>query len=187
MVVWITIGITIWGFQEQQQSHPMNNGDFILDGQQSSNADISPLASVESCTASNFLKGFSMLLLVDGIHAGTFFLILEQVGAVGSALLKGMQTVAVVLLSAVFFCGIETAQCLSFVKVISIVLVISGTICYAIGKAHQTSPPPTSGQPSYFSSSLIMSIVEHEKEKNDYGDDTPSSTNSRGQEMKILT
>lgn len=102
-------------------------------------------ASASSCAPSEFSEGFSLLLLVDAVHAAAFFLLLKQIGAVGSALLKGLQAVAVVLLSASFFCSREAAQCLTVAKGFSIVLVISGTLLYAVGRneerSEKRSPP----------------------------------------------
>jgi len=87
--------------------------------------------SSASCSASTFSKGFVALFLLDAVHAAAFFLLLKQIGAVGSALLKGAQAVVVVILSAIFFCSKEESQCLTSAKAGSIVLVLSGTIWYA--------------------------------------------------------
>mmetsp|Transcript_18619 Transcript_18619/g.53519 ORF Transcript_18619/g.53519 Transcript_18619/m.53519 type:complete len:407 (+) Transcript_18619:278-1498(+) len=89
--------------------------------------------SSDICPAPEFVKGFSFMLMVDAFHSAAFFLMLKQIGAVGSALLKGVQSVAVVILSAIFFCPQEEAQCLTTMKAISVILVLSGTFLYAAG------------------------------------------------------
>ena len=89
--------------------------------------------SADVCPAPDFVKGFTFMLLVDAFHSAAFFLMLKQIGAVGSALLKGIQSVAVVILSAIFFCPHEEAQCITTVKSISVILVLSGTFLYAAG------------------------------------------------------
>ena len=71
------------------------------------------------------------MLMVDAFHSAAFFLMLKQIGAVGSALLKGVQSVAVVILSAIFFCPYEETQCLTTFKALSVVLVLSGSFLYA--------------------------------------------------------
>ena len=83
------------------------------------------------CPAPEFVKGFSFMLMVDAFHSAAFFLMLKQIGAVGSALLKGVQSVAVVILSAIFFCPYEETQCLTTFKALSVVLVLSGSFLYA--------------------------------------------------------
>eukprot|EP00521_Asterionellopsis_glacialis_P014409 CAMPEP_0195305114 /NCGR_PEP_ID=MMETSP0707-20130614/35693_1 /TAXON_ID=33640 /ORGANISM="Asterionellopsis glacialis, Strain CCMP134" /LENGTH=336 /DNA_ID=CAMNT_0040369139 /DNA_START=374 /DNA_END=1384 /DNA_ORIENTATION=- len=116
MAFWVFTGIQRGGFQARE-----GDGD----------PSIGPATTM--CSSTDFIKGFSILLLVDAVHAGAFFLLLKEIGAVGSALLKGMQTVAVVTLSAVFFCHAETTQCMTVIKACSIVLVLSGTTSYALG------------------------------------------------------
>ena len=93
------------------------------------------------CPATDFVKGFTFMLLVDAFHSAAFFLMLKQIGAVGSALLKGIQSVAVVILSAIFFCPHEEAQCITTVKSISVVLVLSGTFLYAAGSSVEDESP----------------------------------------------
>jgi len=85
----------------------------------------------DTCTFPSFSKGVGLMLLVDSLHSAAFFLMLRQIGAIGSALLKGIQSVAVVLLSAAFFCSQEETQCLTTVKCMSVCLVLGGTVLYA--------------------------------------------------------
>eukprot|EP00578_Thalassiosira_sp_NH16_P001955 CAMPEP_0181129610 /NCGR_PEP_ID=MMETSP1071-20121207/29412_1 /TAXON_ID=35127 /ORGANISM="Thalassiosira sp., Strain NH16" /LENGTH=381 /DNA_ID=CAMNT_0023215605 /DNA_START=540 /DNA_END=1686 /DNA_ORIENTATION=+ len=91
--------------------------------------------SPEVCSLPSLAKGFCSMLLVDAVHSAAFFLMLKQIGAVGSALLKGVQSVAVVLLSAAFFCPREEAQCLTIVKALSVALVLIGTFLYAVSSS----------------------------------------------------
>lgn len=97
----------------------------------------------DACTVANFSKGVGFMLVVDSLHSAAFFLMMRQIGAVGSALLKGVQSVAVVALSAVFFCPQEEAQCLTALKSVSVCLVLGGTVLYAA--ASSTSENDQSG------------------------------------------
>ena len=90
-------------------------------------------SSGTTCSAPNFVRGFLSLVAVDGTHAATFFLLLSRIGSVGSALLKGVQSVSVMALSAVFFCGREAAQCPTPGKMGSAAIVLAGTMFYAVG------------------------------------------------------
>mmetsp|Transcript_18394 Transcript_18394/g.37049 ORF Transcript_18394/g.37049 Transcript_18394/m.37049 type:complete len:405 (-) Transcript_18394:270-1484(-) len=92
-----------------------------------------PHVAPDTCSVSAFAKGYGFMLMTDCVHSAAFFLMLKQIGAVGSALLKGIQSVAVVLLSAAFFCPQEEAQCLTSIKAVSVILVLSGTFLYASG------------------------------------------------------
>lgn len=87
--------------------------------------------SSDACDSQSLTKGIGFKLLVDSLHSATFFLMLKHIGAVGSALLKGIQSVAVVLLSTVLFCPQEEAQCLTRLKSTSVCLVLGGTVLYA--------------------------------------------------------
>ena len=116
MATYILSSISVKGFQEEGMK-----------------ADI--------CPATDFVKGFTFMLLVDALHSAAFFLMLKQIGAVGSALLKGIQSVAVVILSAIFFCPHEEAQCITTVKSISVVLVLAGTFLYAAGSTAEDESP----------------------------------------------
>lgn len=58
----------------------------------------------------------------------------------GAALLKGLQTVAVVLSSAALFCSKEEdTQCLTVMKLLSLVLVLSGTLLFGFGGKRQVA------------------------------------------------
>jgi len=93
----------------------------------------------EACSPSDFVRGFCFMLLTDAIHSAAFFSMLKQIGAVGSALLKGIQSVAVVALSAIVFCPREETQCLTPLKAMSALLVLSGMIVYAVGSAEKNA------------------------------------------------
>jgi len=121
MATYILTSVSISGFQEAGQS-------------------------AGACSAPEFVKGFTFMLLVDAFHSAAFFLMLKQIGAVGSALLKGIQSIAVVILSAIFFCPHEEAQCLTAVKSISVVLVLSGTFLYAAGSTASEDERPEGNQ-----------------------------------------
>ncbi|KNC82788.1 hypothetical protein SARC_04921 [Sphaeroforma arctica JP610] len=71
--------------------------------------------------------------VVNSVHAGSFFIILGELGAVESALLKIIQTVCVFAFSAVFFCQYESSQCASPMKFMSMLLVACGLVVYAMG------------------------------------------------------
>jgi drug/metabolite transporter (DMT)-like permease len=95
-----------------------------------------PQLGIENPTAPVILKGFVALLCIDAIHAAAFFALLSKLGAVASALLKGVQTIIVVLLSAALFCDPETSpqQCLDTVKISSMSIVLLGVLCFAGSK-----------------------------------------------------
>ena len=124
MFFWVMIGILTTGFHDrdwslQQQQNEFENG-------QSYDGNIYYI-----------IGGFALLVLVDTIHAASFFTLLKNIGAVASALLKGLQMVIVIALSAFFFCSKESSQCLTVSKVLSALLVLSGVICYGVGGSSQ--------------------------------------------------
>eukprot|EP00547_Thalassionema_nitzschioides_P013384 CAMPEP_0194262430 /NCGR_PEP_ID=MMETSP0158-20130606/46543_1 /TAXON_ID=33649 /ORGANISM="Thalassionema nitzschioides, Strain L26-B" /LENGTH=143 /DNA_ID=CAMNT_0039002587 /DNA_START=826 /DNA_END=1254 /DNA_ORIENTATION=- len=82
------------------------------------------------------LLGFSGLVLIDTVHAASFFTLLKSVGAVTSALLKGVQCLVVMALSALFYCPTEPSQCLTGMKIFSALLVLTGVAGYGAGSAH---------------------------------------------------
>lgn len=86
--------------------------------------------------------GFWLLVLVDAGHAASFFALLSSLGAVSAALMRGLQTVAVFVSSAVLFCAAEETQCITPVKMASIVFVLAGTLVYA---AAPHTPSRTAG------------------------------------------
>ena len=108
--------------------HVLGGGFFFLDDSSSSNNNhINNLP-----TTTTIVMGFLSLCLVNTIHAASFFGLLQQLGAAGSSLLRGLQTVVVVLVSALLFCSdAEHAQCLTTTKSCSLVLVLMGMYIYS--------------------------------------------------------
>merc|ERR1712097_61337 len=85
-------------------------------------------------TPSRVAQIYVGLVLVNAVHALAFFTMLSDIGAVGSALMKGVQAVSVFTLSATFFCNYESSQCFSPLKATSMGVVLVGTSCYSIAK-----------------------------------------------------
>lgn len=133
MLVWVSIGILTTGFHGNNDDNDgMSNHDGIQQGgdimdqhqhqHQKQDIEIIPIIS-----------GFFLLVLIDTAHAAAFFILLKNIGAVASALLKGVQAVVVISLSALFFCSREQSQCLTTIKVMSACLVLGGVFCYGLG------------------------------------------------------
>jgi len=110
MFCWVTINTLIFGFFESKTEE-----------------------MVENIAIEKIMCELSLLVLVNLAHAASFFKIVEQIGALGSALLKGVQAVTVVAIGALIFCRNEKSQCLNTTKALSASLVIFGTIGYAAG------------------------------------------------------
>lgn len=129
MILWIIVGVSLHGFQDED--HKSRKFDIHSTYDSTLNGDDDSLTNIIRP-----VLGFILLLIVDAIHAATFFSILQYVGAVGSALLKGVQVVVVVVLTSMFFCGPkDESQCLTYRKAYSIVFVSLGVFCYGIGKS----------------------------------------------------
>lgn len=134
MTLWVLIGILTTGFydddkyqQQQQNQQP---------------------------SITSILGGFVLLTLIDTAHAAAFFTLLKNIGAVASALLKGIQAVVVILLSALFFCSSEgEGQCLTLNKVVSAALVLSGVFVYGVG-ANNNGKSDKNGRISHSCSGL---------------------------------
>ena len=82
------------------------------------------------------------LILVNAVHAWSFFNMLDQVGAVSSAVMKGAQVVLVFATSVVFFCQFQASQCFSWSKAIAVAVVVAGLLIYAYSTSHDKAPPP---------------------------------------------
>lgn len=128
MLLWVVIGTICFGFQPDTETV---TGDYD--------------ASSDNVTLDVFY-GFGLLLLVDAIHAASFFGLLSSIGAVASALLKGVQVVVVVTLSAMLYCqntisdmtvSDESQQCLTLSKSISVFFVLLGLMCYGLSSSKQ--------------------------------------------------
>ncbi len=132
MLLWVVIGILMTGFHEEGWAPPSPSSPTTIDG-----------------NINYVLGGFILLVLVDAIHAAAFFTLLKNIGAVASALLKGLQMVVVIALSAFFFCAKESSQCLTYNKSVSAFLVMCGVFSYGLGKSTSSSTPnptPNIGQ-----------------------------------------
>jgi hypothetical protein len=83
---------------------------------------------------STILMGFTALTITNTIHAAAFFGLLSQIGAAASSLLRGLQTVVVVVVSAIWFCHPqqEPAQCWTWYKTISLGLILIGMYLYGL-------------------------------------------------------
>jgi len=129
MLVWVLVNIVLYGFRDEDYQSAMTGTGYNYDGN-SSDDDILHIDIFR------FLLGFVLLLVTDCIHAATFFSILQNIGAVGSALLKGVQLIAVVVLSSIFFCcPSDESQCLTHTKSYSVTFVLLGVLCYGIGNS----------------------------------------------------
>ena len=84
-----------------------------------------------------------VLILINAVHSAAFFRIIDQIGAVASALMKGVQTCLVFCVSAVLFCAVDSAQCFSTLKAVSCVLVVGGVVVYGTVRAPAAKMPLT--------------------------------------------
>jgi len=64
------------------------------------------------------------------LHAGAFFFLLAQIGAISASVLKAVQAVAVFVLAHVLFCGKDPAQCITGLKSIALLVVLAGVYVY---------------------------------------------------------
>lgn len=71
-----------------------------------------------------------MLALIDGLHSAAFFVMLNRIGAVASALMKGVMMVIVFFIGAGFFCREQVTQCFTWPKFLSMVVVMAGIAVY---------------------------------------------------------
>ena len=136
MSIWVLTGSVIWGYHNNE----LDENDSTTTAQSNSHTGSGDVAAAVTAPAafppsvSIVVCGLASLVLVDVVHAAAFFTLLQHIGAIGSALLKGGQTVTVVLLSALIFCHHEQSQCLTRRKSSSLASVLSGMILYAISK-----------------------------------------------------
>lgn len=85
---------------------------------------------------------YAALTLVNAVHAWAFFNMLEKVGAVSSAVMKGLQLVLVSCFSFVFFCRYQETQCFSVSKASGVAAVAVGLLVYARSTAPSRSDRP---------------------------------------------
>jgi len=127
MMVWVAFGILLSGFDDED-----TRLDTEEDGIQYNGIDYNRFLKV--------MLGLMTLTTVSCLHAASFFKLLKNLGAVASALLKGVQAVVVVMLSAILYCPLESSQCLTWSKFFSMMIVILGVFGYGLGsrKKHDT-------------------------------------------------
>ncbi len=110
--------------------------------------------------------GFIGLLFVDALHAVSFFSLLSSLGAIGSALLKGVQTIIVVILSGIFFCSVDTPQqCMTVSKGFSMFMILSGVFTFAFGKKNKKTKVKLSPSPSFSDTKTTNNIHPTEQTK----------------------
>lgn len=73
----------------------------------------------------------SAIAFANWLHSATFFYLLKWVGAVSSAVMKGLQAVLVFVMADIIFCNRQSNQCFDTYKVISLVVVVGGVLAYA--------------------------------------------------------
>jgi drug/metabolite transporter (DMT)-like permease len=97
--------------------------------------------------------GLPCLLIANMVHSGAFFCMLGSLGAVVAGIMKGLQAVAVFILSATIYCSIEETQCVVFfvdgkygpglLKTFAMYMVVRGVFAYSVApKAEALAPPP---------------------------------------------
>eukprot|EP00667_Euglena_gracilis_P009118 EG_transcript_9250 len=98
--------------------------------------------------------GLPVLLLVNAVHSGSFFFMVSSHGAVSAGIMKGVQAVAVFVLSATVFCSFEKSQCVTvfedghlspgLLKVFAMYMVVRGILAYSMAPR---LPPPAPASP----------------------------------------
>ncbi|GFH48285.1 hypothetical protein CTEN210_04760 [Chaetoceros tenuissimus] len=111
MMLWVSGGMIIYGFQDASESDIETN----------------------TIPWNKSIFGFVALVFVDAVHAGAFFTLLKNLGAVASALLKGVQAIVVIALSSILYCPTEASQCLTLMKAVSAIVVLAGVVTYGYG------------------------------------------------------
>jgi drug/metabolite transporter (DMT)-like permease len=86
------------------------------------------------------LAGYAALVVTNMLHAAVFFKLLGEFGAVGAAVMKGVQTVLVFTIGATYFCHAhaDVRQCATPATVFSMLLVLGGLLGFA---ANPPAPP----------------------------------------------
>ncbi|GIQ83026.1 hypothetical protein KIPB_004272 [Kipferlia bialata] len=75
---------------------------------------------------------YGILTLVDTVHSGCFYTMLGVIGSVSMAVYKTVASVGVFLGSALFFCSVDPAECMTGYKVASLIVVLVGVVGYAV-------------------------------------------------------
>ena len=82
---------------------------------------------------------YAGLTVINAVHAWAFFNMLEKVGAVSSAVMKGLQLVLVFAFSVTFFCQMQATQCFTWSKATGVGVVALGLLVYAHSTATAAS------------------------------------------------
>ena len=83
------------------------------------------------------LGAYAALTLASLVHAVTFYHLVGRIGSVTAGVMKGCQATAVFVAAHALFCGTQPTQCFTPSKAWSLVLVVSGTVTYAISQLEQ--------------------------------------------------
>jgi hypothetical protein len=86
----------------------------------------------KEASVASILFIYACLVLCNFAHAATFFTLIRAVGAVTSAVLKGLQVVCVFIFSAVVFCERQASQCATPTKALAMLLVVTGLVIYSL-------------------------------------------------------
>ena len=78
----------------------------------------------------HILFAYVLLAFMGYLHAVSFYHLLGHVGSVATGVMKGVQSVAVLVLSHKAFCDIEYSQCFTIFKGCALVVVLSGVYIY---------------------------------------------------------
>jgi drug/metabolite transporter (DMT)-like permease len=74
---------------------------------------------------------YFMLFTACAIQATCFYNLLSIIGSVSTGLLRSVKTVLIFVLSSFLFCSTQQSQCLTLLKIFSLVIVIVGFIIYS--------------------------------------------------------
>eukprot|EP00928_Gymnodinium_smaydae_P049292 TRINITY_DN33074_c0_g1_i1.p1 TRINITY_DN33074_c0_g1~~TRINITY_DN33074_c0_g1_i1.p1 ORF type:complete len:344 (+),score=18.32 TRINITY_DN33074_c0_g1_i1:158-1189(+) len=85
------------------------------------------------------------LMLCNAGHQAAWFTLVGQVGACATAVLKAFQSVCIFFTASVFFCHLDSAECLTTEKVVSFLVVTSGVLLYSWPQTSSQSAADASG------------------------------------------
>ena len=77
---------------------------------------------------------YFFLVVVNLVHGLCFYHLIKSVGSTTTGILKGVQSVAVFVISHFAFCSLQRSQCFTRSKGASLVVVVCGVTCYSIFK-----------------------------------------------------
>lgn len=72
------------------------------------------------------------LVVCNATHAYSFFSLLDKMGSISMGILKGVLSITVFAIASLLYCGIESTQCVTFIKAASILMVVGGSILYSL-------------------------------------------------------